>query len=56
MKTTTMKPGFGKLIGIVLLVITLTLLLLAFTQAIQNLTASVCWHDLASVGWVTVPG
>ena len=50
---TTMYPGFAKLLGVVLLVIFLAMIFLAFTQTAQNLTASIGWHDLASVGWVT---
>ena len=52
---TRMFPGFAKLLGIILLGICLTLILLAFTQMAPNLSASIGWHDLASVGWVTSP-
>ncbi len=52
---TRMFPGYAKLLGVVLLAIFLTPLLLAFTQMAHNLTASIGWHDLASVGWVTSP-
>jgi hypothetical protein len=51
MKTVTLK--WTNVAGIILLAAVLVLLFLATTWAVNNLMASVGWHGLASVGWVT---
>lgn len=54
MKTFTLK--WINVFGIILLATALVLLFLAMTWTVNNLMASVGWHELASVGWVTTPG
>ena len=50
MNTFTLK--WNNVADIILLAIVLVLLILAITWAVNNLMASVGWHELASVGWV----
>ena len=50
---TRMFPEIVKLLGGLLVTIFLIVLLLAYMQMAQNLIASVGWHALTSVGWVT---
>jgi len=40
-----------KVLGIILLAISITLLVLATVHGAQSLLASVGWHGMASVGW-----
>ena len=49
MKTTTFTTF--KVLGLILLAISITLLFLAVMHFAQPLFASVGWHDLASIGW-----
>ena len=49
MKTTTITPF--KVLGIILLAISITVLSLAVLHEAQTLLASVGWHGMASVGW-----
>ena len=54
MKSFTLQ--WNDTVGLILFATALFFLFLAITWAVDNLNASVGWHGLASVGWVTTAG
>jgi hypothetical protein len=51
MKISTLK--WINVLGVALLAVVLALVILTLTMRAETLFASVGWHELASVGWVT---
>ena len=45
-----------KILGLALLVVVAAVTVFALAEIAPTLMASIGWHDLASVGWVTTPG
>jgi hypothetical protein len=45
-----------KILGLALLVAAVAVMAFALAETTPSLMASTGWHDLASVGWVTMPG
>jgi hypothetical protein len=53
MKSFTLK--WTNVTGMILLATALVILFLVMAWSVDHLTASVGWHELVSVGWVTTP-